>query len=173
VRGLHNQRIWLEWFRFSNKGNLSIEKYCCSRRVPDSYNSKYIEQNKETAEVEIIQRWDRLRPKINPLLYDFYIYLADKKLKELNSIGKNQTKNLRGDTIPWIEKLLLTPIVDYRKTAISLILAPYHINIRRLSYDNALTIIDNWLSKCEKLKKLDQNFSYRARFALKNCEKWI
>jgi hypothetical protein len=99
--------------------------------------------------------------------------LADKKLKELNSIGKNQTKNLRGDTIPWIEKLLLTPIVDYRKTAISLILAPYHINIRRLSYDNALTIIDNWLSKCEKLKKLDQNFSYRARFALKNCEKWI
>jgi hypothetical protein len=45
----------------------------CLLRVPGSYNSKYIE------EVKIIQRWDGFRPKINPLYYHFYIYLAAAK----------------------------------------------------------------------------------------------
>jgi hypothetical protein len=46
---------------------------------------------------------------------------------------KTQTKThytFCGDTIPWIEKLLQTPIDDYRKNAVSLILAPYLINIK-------------------------------------------
>jgi uncharacterized protein YggT (Ycf19 family) len=43
---------------------------------------------------------------------------------------KNQTEShypFRGDTIPW-----QTPIDDYRKTTVSLILAPYLINIKKL-----------------------------------------
>src|SRR4051812_13316168 len=52
----------------------------CLLRVPGSYNSKYIEQDKGTAEVKVIQHWDGSRPKVNPLYYHFYIYLADKKL---------------------------------------------------------------------------------------------
>jgi Primase X len=146
----------------------------CLLRIPGSYNSKYTGQGKEIAEVKIIQKWNGFRPKINQLLYDFYIFLADKKLKELNSIGKNQTKSnytFRGSTIPWIEKLLQTPIDNYRKTSVSLILAPYLINTRRLSYDNASSIINSWLSKCGKLRKLDQNFDYIVRYALKNCVK--
>jgi hypothetical protein len=93
----------------------------CLLRIPGSYNSKYIEQSKE---VKIIHRWDGLRPKINPLLYHFYIYLADKKIKEINNMRKTQTETFRGNTIPWIEQLLETPIDDYRKNAVSLILAP-------------------------------------------------
>jgi hypothetical protein len=50
--------------------------------------------------------------------------------------------------IAWIEKLLQTPIDDYRKNAVSLILAPYLINIKKLSYDHALNIINSWLRKC-------------------------
>ena len=76
---------------------------------------------------------------------------------------KNQTESnyaSRGGTLPWIEKLLQTPIDDYRKNAVSLILAPYLINIKKVSYDNALNIINNWLSKCDKSRKLDQNFDY-------------
>ena len=38
----------------------------CLLRIPGSYNSKYIEQNRE---VKIIQRWDGFRPKANPLYY--------------------------------------------------------------------------------------------------------
>jgi hypothetical protein len=92
----------------------------CLLRIPGSYNSKYSEQNNK---VKIIQRWDGFRPKINPLLYHFYIYLADRKLKEINNMRKTHTENhytVRGNTILWIEKLLQTPIDDYRKNAIGL-----------------------------------------------------
>jgi hypothetical protein len=112
----------------------------CLLRIPGSYNSKYIEQNKEIAKVKVIQGWDGFRPKINPLLYHFYIHLADRKLKEFNNMRKIQTSQFRGNTIPWIEKLLETPIDDYRKNAVSLVLAPYLVNIRKLSYEAALNI---------------------------------
>ena len=50
----------------------------------------------------------------------------------------NRAKNfgIKGDlihSISWIEILLQTPIEDYRKNAIGLILAPYLINIRKFS----------------------------------------
>ena len=100
--------------------------------------------------------------------------MADRKLKELNNVQKSQTEGhyaLRGRTIPWIEKLLETPIDDYRKNAISLILAPYLINVKKLAYDSALNIINVWLSRCGKLRQLDQNFSYMIRYALKYSAK--
>ena len=51
----------------------------------------------------------------------------------LYSLGRQKTQRIRrsentdgisGNTIPWIEKPLQTPIEDYRKNVISLILAP-------------------------------------------------
>jgi Primase X len=134
-------------------------------RIPGSYNSKYNE------EVKIFQRWDGLRPKANTLHYHFYIYLADRKLKEFNNMQRNPTESYRRNTIPWIEKLLETPIDDYRKNAINLILAPYLINVRRVSYNAALNIINSWLSKCGELRPLEQNFDYTVRYALKYSAK--
>ena len=87
---------------------------------------------------------------------------------------KNKTERyhtFRGNAIAWIEKLLETPIDDYRKTAVSLILAPYLINIKKVSYDAASNIINCWLSKCGKLRRLDQNFDYTVRYALKYSAK--
>jgi Primase X len=127
-------------------------------RIPGSYNSKYIGQNRE---VKIIQRWDGFRPKANPLYYHFYIHLADRKLKEFSNMQRNKTEThhtFHGNTIPWIEKLLETPIDDYRKNAVNLILASYLINVRKLSYDAALNIID-------------QDFNYMVRYALKYSAK--
>jgi hypothetical protein len=142
----------------------------CLLRIPGSYNSKYTEQNRGTAEVKVIQRWDEFRPRANPLYYHFYIYLADKKLKEFNT-QTNKTESYRGTTIPWIERLLETPIDDYRKNAVNLILAPYLINIKKLSYDAASNIINGWLGKCGELRQLDQDFNYMVRYALKYCAK--
>jgi hypothetical protein len=143
----------------------------CLLRIPGSINSKYAEQN---GEVKVIQRWNGYRPKANPLYYHFYIYLADRKLKEFDNMQKNHIQShhaFRGNTIAWIEKLLDTPIDDYRKNAVSLILAPYLINIKKLSYEHALNIINSWLSRCGKLRRLDQNFNYMVRYALKNSAK--
>jgi hypothetical protein len=51
----------------------------CMLRVPSSYNSKL----QPVEEVKVIQRWDGNRPSIKSLLFDFYIYLQDLKLKKI------------------------------------------------------------------------------------------
>ena len=51
----------------------------CMLRVPGSFNAK----SEEPIEVKIIQRWNGLRPSIKPLLFDFYLYLQDLRLKKL------------------------------------------------------------------------------------------
>jgi non-catalytic primase subunit PriX-like protein len=58
-------------------------------------------------------------------------------------------------TIWWIEKLLQTPIDDYRKYAVWRILVPYLVNIRRLAGDETNDIILRWLDKCNSLRQLD------------------
>ena len=45
----------------------------------------------------------------------------------------------------WIETLLDIPIGDYRKEAIRRIIAPYHINIRKIAYDDAFNVVKSWL----------------------------
>ena len=67
--------------------------------------------------------------------------------------------NQDGNTIPWIEKLFQTPIDDYRKNTVFLILAPYLINTKKLSYDDALNVINSWLNKCDQSRRLDSNLS--------------
>jgi len=64
----------------------------------------------------------------------------------------------------WLQSYSLQIPAD--SNAVNLILAPYLINIKKLSYDDALNIINSWLSKCGK--QLDQNFDYMVGYALKN-----
>ena len=52
----------------------------------------------------------------------------------------------------WIEILLGTAIEDYRKYALWRIVAPYLVNIRKLSHQDAVSVIREWLDKCDKLK---------------------
>jgi hypothetical protein len=116
--------------------------------------------------------WIQAQDKFTSILF---LYLPSRqKLKGFKNMRKNQTESnyaSRGSTIPWIEKLLQTPIDDYRKNAVNLILAPYLINIKKLSYDAALNIINSWLSKCGELRQLDQDFNYMVRYSLKYCTK--
>ena len=54
---------------------------------------------------------------------------------------------------------------------INIILAPYLINIRKLLYQESYTIIRDWLDKCDKVERLDnqRNFEYRIKYELKNA----
>jgi hypothetical protein len=144
----------------------------CMIRIPSSFNSKCILEGKDP-EVRIIQRWDGCRPKINLLLGSFQAYLVDQRIKEsrrqkdLEKYRKNYVNDV--NDIKWIEILLETPISDYRKNAIGLILAPYLINIKKLPYANAFDIIKDWLNKCDSLRRLDSNFNYRIKSALEDA----
>ncbi|MDQ3976976.1 MAG: DNA primase noncatalytic subunit PriX, partial [Thermoproteota archaeon] len=144
----------------------------CMIRIPGSYNSKCIQEGvSSNSEVRILKRWNGIRPNIKgQLLYDFYLWLADEKIKETEKqkeISKHQPniQNI-GNSIRWIDKLLQTPIADYRKNAVSLILAPYLINIRKMHVEGAYRTIQEWLSGCAELRALDLNFNYRVKYAL-------
>jgi hypothetical protein len=142
----------------------------CMIRIPGSQNSKCIVAG-TNPEVEIIQRWDGCRPKISLLLGSFHAYLISQQIKEKErekSIQRylNNSQNNSSKTISWIEKLLQTPIEDYRKNAINLILAPYLINIRGLPYQDASNIIEEWLHECDAARKLDRNIRFIKRYAL-------
>ena len=139
----------------------------CMIRIPGSYNSKC---SQDKNEVKIIQKWDGYRPPITLLLGAFHAYLVDERIKEIRLMrrierryGINKGQN---NTISWIETLLETPISDYRKNAIGLILAPYLVNIRKISYESAHEIIKEWLNKCNELRKLDADFNYKIKYSI-------
>jgi hypothetical protein len=80
-----------------------------------------------------------------------------------------QTANAK--TISWIEKLLQTPLDDYRKFVIWRILSPYLINIRKCSVDEAFSILKNWLDKCSKLRPLVFNPNYMIKYNINSAKK--
>lgn len=130
-----------------------------------------------STEVKIIQRWDGKRPVINWLLRDFRRYLIqdkindtfkDAKLKRKRSAYHATTTNR---SISWIESLLKTSIEDYRKFVMWRILAPYLINIKKLSYDEAFTVMKDWLKECGKMTPLDFSASNRIKDNLKAAMK--
>jgi hypothetical protein len=160
----------------------------CMIRVPGSYNSTCVVKDKD-AKVKVIQNWNGNRPAINLMYCDFYACLVNKRINNHqsttrgNRMMRGRYSNFRDSsnrsnsimTIPWIEDLLRMPIDDFRKNAISIILAPYLINIKKLSKADAFMMIRDWLNNCDAVKKLDSDFTYRIKYdldrALKNRSK--
>lgn len=161
--------------RADKKNNPSFKS--CLLRIPGSINSKY------NTPVKLITNWNNVRsPITRDLLEEFRTYLIQKKIdqdiqreKILNE-RRIKKKNIKVDTneyYTWIEHLLQTPIPDFRKLVIDLILSPYLMNVKKLSYTESYKIIKEWLDKCNDLKKLDnyRNFEYRINYALKSANK--
>jgi hypothetical protein len=139
----------------------------CMIRIPGSINSKYPEGKNK---VKIIEKWDGYRPPMNLLLDTFYIYLVELKIKQ-DKLRKRIERKFGIKTgqvhsIPWIDMLLQTPISDYRKNAVGLILAPYLINIRKFTYEIDSVLVKDWLRKCNDLRPLDYNYDYRVKYSL-------
>jgi hypothetical protein len=154
----------------------------CLVRIPSSLNSKCIKKNGEiidtSAEVKVLQSWNSIRPKINPLLHDFYIYLVNRKIKEIDryrslSISCRQPQNHYGNhnKIMWIESLLKTPLHDYRKFVIWRILAPYLVNVRKIPCHESFNIIADWLDKCNTLEQLSFNAKLKIKEGLRGASK--
>ena len=146
----------------------------CLLRIPNSFNAKCLAKGEslENSKVKIIQEWNRDRPSIKFLLLEFRRYLINQKIKELNKKREIERKSgyysNRGgySTIFWIEKLLDTPISDFRKNATNLIIAPYLVNNKKLSYQHSFDILIDWLQKCNSFKKLDFKPDYLVKHAL-------
>jgi hypothetical protein len=152
-------------------------------RIPHTLNLKCIELTTgnyiKDPEVKIIQEFDSLAiPTINnKLLREFRIYLADKDIittkresikrrsYQINICRSHSLVNVNRRTTPatyqWIEKKLLqTPIADHRKHTIDLVLAPFLIVIKRLSFEESYSIIKDWIGKCNRTERLKPSIEY-------------
>jgi hypothetical protein len=135
----------------------------CMARLSGSRNSKY--SGDDDAEVKVIQPWDgiRARPVQQFMITDFLIWLVQADFDAREEMRKRAQKYSRSNTylarifssgIAWIDHLLETPIPDWRKTAVSLVLAPYLLTIRRFSYERAFQSIMGWAMRCDELSAL-------------------
>src|SRR5215212_3407414 len=141
----------------------------CLVRIPGSLNSKCLAKG-EDAEVKIIQKWDNTRPSIQPLLIPFKTWLTQKRIDDIEELKKQEKKHTkfhmtvsnksqeRTNTIKWIEKgILEQPLPDHRKYIVWRILSPYLLNVKKLSKEEAYSVMKEWLDKCDRLEKLTFN----------------
>jgi hypothetical protein len=143
-------------------------------RIPNTINSKNGQM------VKIVKKWNGYRPSIKLLLEDFYVYLCDQRLSELKKrrncrlhrqFVKSKYPDEGSSTICWIERLLHTAISDYRKLTVWCILAPYLINVKKLSDKDSFDTINQWLLKCNKLRRLDFNPNQKIKEGLRGAAK--
>jgi Primase X len=164
-----------EWFLSNGKCDPQHNRTLSLRnsllRIPNTINSKNGQM------VNIVQQWNGYRHSIKLLLEDFYVHLCHQRLAELKKRRSCKPQRLskypdRGrSTICWIEQLLHTPISDYRKLAVWCILAPYLINIKKLSDKESFDTINQWLLRCNKLRRLDFNRHQKIKEGLRSAEK--
>ena len=136
----------------------------CLLRVPYTFNSRCVDEGID-AEVKIVQQWDSSKPlpDIDNLLNEFQTFLVDKKLKaeiKENKCKEPDTSCTSTYILPYAERLLNMSIPDYRKFAISLILAPYLVNIQHLSNTEAFGKIKECVLKCNKVRRLEPSEYY-------------
>lgn len=150
----------------------------CLLRIPFSYNLKCISRGEtiENSQIKIVQKWNGLRPSIKYILRDFRTYLIDVKIKEELDRKKKQKTQSKSENsiekISWIEKLLQTPIIDYRKVVLWKILCPYLVNIRKLSYEESFNLLREWLDKCNSIREIEFNPNQKIKDNLKYVGKF-
>jgi Primase X len=150
----------------------------CLVRIPGSLNSKCVVKGQD-AEVKLLQKWDGIRPSIQPLLKHFRIWLAQKKIDDIKELKKQEKFQMtvsksqqRTNTIKWIERgILEQPLPDHRKYIIWRILSPYLLNVKKLPKEEAYSIIKEWLDKCNKLEKLNFNPKIKIKDGLRGASK--
>ena len=144
----------------------------CLIRIPGTLNSKY------NQEVEIVQIWNGVRSPIQYVLRDFRTWLVSEKINdklvEKRSWKYKSSKSTHHNwtsIIPWLEKLLQTPIEDHRKYSLWRIIFPYLFNIKKMQDSEVISIVQMWLDNCAKLRPLDFNPNYLIRQNIRNSNK--
>lgn len=165
----------------SDKRNNPSFKSCLTR-VPGSIRSKY----NNNQPVKIIKKWNGERvPITKGFIEEFRDWLIQKKIdqdiknKRQKLLNKKSINNKNNNNyVPyyeWIEKLLQTPIPDFRKLTLWRILCPYLINIKKLSYEESTTILRAWLDKCNTKsgEPLDFNADQTIRYELRHVKSYF
>lgn len=88
------------------------------------------------------------------------------KSLRLKPAAKIETKGRGKRSEEWIENLLRTPIADVRHRTVNLILAPYLVNTKELSIEQAVKIISDYIERC---RQIDPNTKINERYIEYQC----
>jgi hypothetical protein len=151
--------------------NSTVSFNNCMLRIPGSVNSK------NGKYVRVVREWDKRRPEINRMLLNFRLYMINQKYLEILNMRKrekdmkyvNEINRYDTSEIVWIERLLKTPLADHRKYCIWRIMTPYLLNIRKLSKEEVINILTNWLNQCNQLRRSDFNYRQKIREGLEGA----
>jgi hypothetical protein len=169
LKFLRYAESYLSMNKSDSQHNYTVSFNNCMLRIPGSINSK----NGQT--VTIIQKWDGIRPEVNYLLAGFSRYIMNEKYIGLIDAEKRKQRKSsvhvdQNNRVNWIERLLQTPLQDHRKYCIWRILAPYLLNIRRLSEQEVTDVIKDWLSRCNQLRRLDFNYRQKIKDGIEGAK---
>ena len=117
-------------------------------------------------------RWSKAGDKLPTT--PIHNWLIEEKIEQRKQMNRRKLRaNIINSTtkFKWIEKLLQTPIDDYRNLVVWHILVPYLINIRQLSDEKANEAIYRWLDKCQALRRLDFNPNYVIKYNINTAKK--
>jgi hypothetical protein len=150
----------------------------CMLRVPGSHNSKCVNANNgvldsEKTTVKIAQKWNGHKPNMMLLIGSFHAHLVNQKIRQNKQHKQNDipTRNTQMVIIPWIEKLLNKSLHDYRKYCIWRILAPYLVNVKKLTDEQSSQIIREWLKKCNLVKRVSFDKTSIIRYDIQSARK--
>jgi hypothetical protein len=111
--------------------------------------------------------------KFHSMLVQEVIDEKMKKLERRKMISLGLLKEGNNNSLDWIDKLLQIPVQDNRKDLLFWVLAPYLITVKGLDYDKAYSVLEQWLDKCNDVKRLEPDwtsFRYRIRYCLDIAE---
>jgi len=160
----------------------------CMIRIPNSYNSKYIQEGSKDkiltpqSKVRIVQLSNNYKPNIRYLLEGLWEHLIQLRNNEISErarfemkhpydVTPSQFQSCDGWDWGWVERLLQKPLGDFRKYCITFIFVPYFLNIKRLSGLDTLDKIMSWLEKCRAIYRLDFNAKSRVKYEIKCLRK--
>jgi hypothetical protein len=135
---------------------------------------------------ELVQDIESKSRPTTKFLNDFYAYLVQEQINNQITRSERRLRSLENDfsdlggngsnnnSIWWIDRLLSIGVEDERKDLMFWVLAPYLIMIKKVGYDKAYQTLEEWLVKCNDVRRLVPGWSYfrgRIEYCLKDAEK--
>jgi hypothetical protein len=113
------------------------------------------------------KRLIQLEIKTSERLKEALLAVRERKHRSARPQGK-------GSSLSWIEQLLQHPVEDGRHRLLWHVLAPYLINVKKLSPDQAEKVLQEYFEKCNAVRSLEpSSYSFKRliRYYLKSAEK--